>query len=136
MHCESCEKLLKKALSKLEHIKDIDLRYNKEIATIYYNPEININDVINIIRQVGYDATVTNGDYDQEEVSFKKYLRDLKNKNRVERKMLYIAFETFFVLAILELFAYYGSFRTIPDFFVKYAKIKTTESQYGRHACR
>ena len=120
MHCESCEKLLKKALSKLEHIKDIDLRYNNEIATIHYNPEINVNDVINIIRQVGYDATVFSGDYKPEDISFKKYLKDLGSKNRMEREMVYVAFGTFLVLAILELFAYYGFFRTIPDFFVKY----------------
>lgn len=120
MHCESCEKTLKRALSKINHIQEIDLKYNNEIATIKYNPEININEVMNVIRQVGYDATVVDGDYIPSEVKFKHYLSDLKQKNKVEGQLIEVALGTFLILGFLEVIAYFGFFRDIPSFFTKY----------------
>jgi len=120
MHCESCEKSLKKALSKLEHIKEIDLKYSNEVATIKYNPELNINDVIGVIRNVGYDAIVLNGNEDYGEVNFKKYINVLKQKNRVEKHMVYGALGTLLIFGMVEFIAYYGFFNNIPDFFDRF----------------
>ncbi|MBI2672582.1 cation transporter [Candidatus Woesearchaeota archaeon] len=120
MHCESCEKLLKKALSKLGHIKEIDLRYNNEIATIYYNQEINVDKVISIIRESGYDAMPISGDYSINNASIKQFLKDLKNKNKAEGQLIFIALQVFAILALLEGVAYFGFFRNIPNFFNTY----------------
>lgn len=106
MHCEACEKSLKKALSKLDHVKDVDLKYTNELATISYNPELNIDKVIDTIRQVGYDAIIMNGDYSLDDINFKKYIKDLKHKEKVEGKLIYIALGTLLVLSILEIVAY------------------------------
>mgnify|MGYP001567777283 CR=1 FL=1 len=120
MHCESCEKALKKALLKTDHIQGIDLKYNNEIATIHYNPEININEVINVIRQVGYDATVVDKDYVSSEIKFKHYLQDLKQKHKAEGQLLGIAVSTLLILGFLEVIAYFGFFKNIPNFFNAY----------------
>ena len=120
MHCASCEKLLKKALLQIDHIKQVDLSYKNEIATLHYNPEINVNYVISLIRKVGYDAMVIDQDYVTEDVTFTKYLDHLKHKNTVEGKLVWIALGTFVVLSVLEIIAYFGFFRTIPGFFDRF----------------
>ncbi|MBI2498803.1 cation transporter [Candidatus Woesearchaeota archaeon] len=120
MHCEACEKTLKKALSKLDHVKDIDIKYSNELAKISYNPEINVNQAIDIIRQVGYDATVANGDYSSDNINIKGYLKNLKNKEKLEGNLIYLALGTLLVLGILEVIAYYGFFIDIPNFFNRF----------------
>jgi len=120
MHCESCEKVLKKSLSKVDHVLDINLRHNNEIATLTYDSEININGVIDTIRQAGYDATVINGDNIESEVKFKHYLKDLKQKHKVEGRLIGVAVGTLCILAFLEIIAYFGFFKNIPDFFNSY----------------
>src|SRR3989344_2297413 len=120
MHCEACEKVLKKALSRLEHVKDIDLHYNNEIATVSYNPEINVNEIIDIVRQVGYDATIFEGEDTFIDVNFKKYLKILKQKDQLEGQLILISFATLIILSILEVITYFGFFRDIPGFFNRY----------------
>ena len=120
MHCEACEKSLKKAISKLDHVKEVDLKHTNELATISYNPEINIDKVIDAIRQVGYDATVANGDYSLDNINIKGYLKNLKNNEKLEGSLIYLALGTLLVLGLLEVIAYYGFFASIPDFFNRF----------------
>lgn len=120
MHCSSCEKLIKKNLSKVKHIKDIDLSYNNEIATIHYNPEINTNVIIDVIRSIGYDAVVVDKDYISDEINFKKYLKSLKLKNTLEGELIGVVLGTFIFLSLLEIIAYYSFFKDIPEFFGRY----------------
>ncbi len=120
MHCESCEKVLKKNLLRVENIKDINLRYNNEIATIMYENAIDANRVIDVIRTAGYDATVMNGDSINETMNFRRYLEDIKQSNRLEREVILIAIGILISLVLLELIAYFGFFKNIPDFFSKY----------------
>ena len=120
MHCESCEKVLKKNLLRVENIKDINLRYNNEIATIMYENVIDANRVIDVIRTAGYDATVMNGDSINETMNFRRYLEDIKQSNRLEREVILIAIGILISLVLLELIAYFGFFKNIPDFFSKY----------------
>lgn len=120
MHCESCEKVLKKNLFRVENIKDISLRYNNEIAAITYENTIDINKIIDIIRTAGYDATVMNGDSINESVNFKKYLGDIKQSDRIEREVILVAAGILASLALLEAIAYFGFFKNIPGFFSKY----------------
>ena len=122
MHCESCEITLKRAISKIEHIKDVRLNYDNEIAEIDYNPEIGINSVIDTIRAVGYDATVYDGRQKIiDKPNFYQFVNSLfDKKNEVEGNLLKISFLTFFILAILEVVAYYGFFRNLPNFWQTY----------------
>ena len=120
MHCESCEKVLKKNIFRLENIKDITLKYNNEIAVILYENNLDVNKVIDTIRTAGYDATVMNGDSINETVNFKRYLEDIKKSDRVEREVILIAVGILVSLALLESIAYFGFFKNIPNFFSKY----------------
>lgn len=120
MHCESCERTIKKALLRIKNIKGIDLRYNDEIATINYDNDINLSKIIDIIRTSGYDATVINGDEVKDDINFKKYLSDLKKNDRIEREVVLIGLGILVFLALIELIAYFGFFRNIPNFFDKY----------------
>ena len=61
MHCESCEITLKRALSKLDNIKNINLNYNNEIVEIKSDSDLDANSVIETIRKVGYDASLFDG---------------------------------------------------------------------------
>lgn len=120
MHCDSCEKVLKRDISKIENVKDINLKYNNEIATIIYENTLDTNRLVDTIRTAGYDATVMNGDSIDETVNFKKYLEDIKQGNRIEREVILIAAGIFVALILLEAIAYFGFFKNIPNFFNKY----------------
>jgi len=118
MHCESCERTLKRAIGKLPNIQEVKLKYDNEIAEIIYNQEININELIETIRQVGYDATLFNGNNSKEiKPKFEHYINSLfDKKNEVEGKLIFNAAVSFIILLALELIAYYGFFRSIPNF--------------------
>src|SRR3989338_1060579 len=118
MHCESCERTLKRAIGKLPNIQEVKLKYDNEIAEIVYNQEININELIETVRQVGYDATLFNGNNSKEiKPKFEHYINSLfDKKNEVEGKLILNATVSFIILLVLELIAYYGFFRSIPNF--------------------
>ena len=40
MHCEACEKNLKREIGKLNSVREINLSYKNENAEIFFNPEI------------------------------------------------------------------------------------------------
>lgn len=118
MHCESCEKTLKRAISKVDHVENINLKYSNEIAEITYNPEINLDKLIEVIRGVGYDATPLNGDITEiKNPKFSHYINSLLDKkNEVEGSIIKNALLIFVILLGLETIAYYGFFQNIPNF--------------------
>lgn len=122
MHCESCERTLKRAISKVDHVQNINLKYNNEIAEITYNPEINLDKLIEVIRSVGYDATALNGDITEiQNPKFSHYINSLLDKkNEVEGSILKNALLIFLILLGLEAIAYYGFFQNILNFWSKF----------------
>src|SRR3989344_8568927 len=120
MRCLSCEKLLKKAILTLPYISDVKISFTNEIATLNCTKESNLHEIIYIIQQAGYDATLFNGTLPKESTSFKSYIRHLKQKDRVEGKLIIYAISILFILAALEILAYYAFFRNIQNFFNSY----------------
>ncbi|MBS3149452.1 heavy metal translocating P-type ATPase [Candidatus Woesearchaeota archaeon] len=122
MHCESCEITLKRAFKKLNDVKDVKLSYDNEIAEIIYNPDINIDSVIETIRSVGYDATVYDGkNIDIEKPKFSHYVNSLLDKkNEVEGSLIKITILTFITLLGIQAIAYYGFFMDIPEFWSRF----------------
>lgn len=118
MHCEACERTLKRAISKVDHVQSINLRYNNEIAEITYNPEINLDKLIEVIRNVGYDATPLNGDVSEiKNPKFSHYINSLLDKkNEIEGNIIKNTLLIFLILLGLETIAYYGFFQNIPNF--------------------
>ena len=118
MHCESCEKLLKNRLSKVRNIKSVDLTYNNEIADINYEDNLDLNEVINVVREAGYDAISLNNQ--KEKTTLNHYLEDLRKKERIEGKLITFAVILLLVLGLIELIAYYGFFQDMPNFFSRF----------------
>ncbi len=115
MHCEACEKNIKRALSNFDHIKDINLKFNNENAEIFYNPEINVNEVIKIIKNLGYDAS----EKISRKVNFNHFLNELFSGNNIEKEVLLLFFNILIILTISEIVAYLGFFGNVENFFDK-----------------
>jgi len=123
MHCLSCEKVLKKALLRLPYIYDVEIKYTDEIAIIKSNEDLskNVHEVIKVIQQAGYDAMLYNGNVPKEEhANFKSYIKQIKQKDNVEGKIIRYAVAVLFILGALEVLTYYAFFKNIPDFFNSY----------------
>ena len=60
MHCVSCEKRIKDAISNLNGVKDVKVDYTTEKATIDFDPaKVDIKSIMNTIKNVGYQPEET-----------------------------------------------------------------------------
>jgi len=123
MHCLSCEKVLKKALLALPYIQDVKINYTNEIAILTCTQQPNLHEIIQTIQQSGYDATLSNGNPIKEAANatnFKQYVKNIRQRERIEGKIIRYAIAIFFILAALEILAYYAFFQNIQNFFNSY----------------
>ena len=122
MHCLSCEKILKKELLKLPYIHDVEIKYTDEIAIIKSNEDLskNVHEVIKVIQQAGYDAMLYKGSMPKEHANFKSYIKQIKQKDNAESKIIRYSIAVLFILTALEYLAYYAFFKDIPNFFNSY----------------
>ena len=120
MHCEACERTLKRAIEKLTNITNVDLKYTNELAEISYDSEINTNEVIETVRKVGYDAKLDNKNTENE-TKFNHYINSLTNKkNEIEGNLIKNTIISLIILFGIELIAYYGFFTNITNFWSRF----------------
>lgn len=119
MHCEACEKLIKKELSRFNNISNINLNFNNENAEISYNSDLNKKEIINIIESLGYSATENNNQRIIK-INFKNYIKDLLNGKDLEKELVYLFLGTLLVTGFLELVTYYSFLQSTQNAFSQY----------------
>lgn len=118
IECDSCIKLISKALGNKKGVKEFT--FTHEAVDIFHEDSVKPNELIDIIREKGFRADL------QPFVrkTFRERFRDFrenKKKYEVEYMMIKYGLLAFFLLAILDVFAYFAVFKTIPNFISKYA---------------
>lgn len=117
MHCDACEKNIKRVLSNFEDIKDIRLSYTNENAEIFYNSEINVKEIIKTIENLGYDVSEKSI---RLKVNFNHFLKELFSGKSIEKEVTLFFFSLLIILSLTEIISYYAFFINITDFFSKY----------------
>lgn len=107
MSCASCSSRIEKKLSKNEHIKSIVVNLTTSKATLDTDNKIDIDDIIKIIQDMGYDAKL-NQDIIVEDLS-----KSLENK---EFKLILSAILSLPLL--LAMFDMIFNIKYIPNFFM------------------
>lgn len=144
MHCEACERTIKRALHKLDGFVNIDLNYkNKNAKVVFDQRKITLGRILNVIAKKGYEAKYVernvheneldnedSREADEEESNYsfvlkaKRFIQFLLYKDgnySAEREMINIGASTFLTLLFLEGVAYFGFFYSVENFFSKYA---------------
>ena len=55
MHCSHCAKSVEESLKKIDNIKSVKVNLEKKNATITYKNDINIKDVEENIKELGFE---------------------------------------------------------------------------------
>ena len=118
MHCEACEKNLKRAIGQFNHVHNINLKYTDENVEIFYNPELNINEVFSVIKNLGYNPSLIKDEL--KKLKFNNFVNEILYGKNIEKEMLILFFNTLIVLSLVEIISYFGFFTNVPDFFSKY----------------
>ena len=56
MMCEHCQKHVEKALLDVPGVERVEVSLKEKNAKVYSNQELNRNDLINAVKNAGYDA--------------------------------------------------------------------------------
>lgn len=67
MHCASCSSLINKKLNKNEFIKKANVNLSTEKANITFENQIKVDDIIKIIQNLGYEASIENKSKNKED---------------------------------------------------------------------
>src|SRR3989338_2266793 len=116
--CESCVKLMQKRFNSLQGIESVS--FTDDGATIVYNESlIHPEHIKESIRALNFRVSET----PFERKTFPERLRDVKeNKQKYEleyRALVYMGV-TLILMVLLQVFAYFGFLRFIPDFMSNY----------------
>ncbi|MCM2326036.1 MAG: heavy metal translocating P-type ATPase [Candidatus Woesearchaeota archaeon] len=82
MHCASCSTLINRGLVKKEGVKEANVNYGTNKATVLFDDsKLSENDLIEIVKSRGYGATLSEGkiDVEKQEAMQKKEISDLRN---------------------------------------------------------
>lgn len=81
MHCASCSTLINRALSKTEGVSEANVNYATAKARIVYDEnKLSVNDLIKIVQNKGYDASIGGkNDSQDRDASQKKEIDNIKN---------------------------------------------------------
>ncbi|MCF7871645.1 heavy metal translocating P-type ATPase [Candidatus Woesearchaeota archaeon] len=82
MHCASCATLIQRGFSKKDGVKLANVNYSTAKATVEFDDSLlNENDLINIVKSKGYDASLSKGLEDPKK-------QHIKEMNRLKNKLL------------------------------------------------
>lgn len=71
MHCQSCEKLIARAVKDFDGVKDIKVDYATETGEISFDPnKTNIEDIFKAIEEKGYDCSLIDAEKEQEDSEY------------------------------------------------------------------
>jgi Cu+-exporting ATPase len=80
MDCASCAKIIEKTVSKAKGIKKVTVNFATEKAYVEFNEKIDINSIIEVIKDAGYTAEEEKGlGVDGERERREKEIKELKN---------------------------------------------------------
>ncbi len=81
MHCASCSTIIEKALLKTHGIQSANVNFSTAKAVIYHDESLTNEDLIKVIKNKGYDASVLEGDISQNQKKFhEEEIKILKRK--------------------------------------------------------
>ena len=135
MHCNACEKTIKKAVLGISGVERINVNFRNKIAEVNYNSEnMQTQKVLNAIKSKGYNASIYSGNAESiasekidEENSFVEKFSNFGTgiftdfeKFHVERKLLIFSALSLLVVFGLQYAAYFGFFKSIPNFGSRY----------------
>ena len=126
MHCESCTKLLTKAISSLPGVSQVDIGLDTGTATVAYDPaQTDMAAIFSAVEKSGYAAMSAGSPGPAHAftiASLSGFLSRLffdRSRLHMERGMLKTAALTFATLAVLEAVTYYAFFMGMPSFAAK-----------------
>lgn len=82
MHCASCATLIGRGLTKKDGVKEANVNYGTNKATVVYDDsKLKEDDLIQVVKDKGYGAVISNGKIDagKQEMMQKKEIKDLKD---------------------------------------------------------
>lgn len=115
--CESCVKILSKALQK-EGIKQVII--NHDAIEVSHDDNITEKELIRIIQENGYRASLNAFDNKTLFLRVKEFFTN-KEKYEIEYRMIKYSILALAFLCTLDVLAYYALFKNTPDFVAKYA---------------
>ncbi|MDO8537598.1 MAG: heavy-metal-associated domain-containing protein [archaeon] len=135
MHCNACEKTISRTVKNLPGIFGINVNHKNKIAEVSFDSEkASIQQAINAIKSKGYKASIYNGNEQSienektDENSFEEKFSHFGvgiftnfEKFHVERKLLIFSFVSLLIVFGLQYAAYFGFFKSIPNFSTKFA---------------
>src|SRR3989338_4448491 len=118
IECDSCVKVLNKAFQNKKGIMQVIISNN--IIEINHNDEITQEELIKIIKEKGYRASLNAFETKKLSSRIKEFSVN-KNKYEVEHKMIKYSVLTLILLCALDILAYYALFKNVPSFVDRYA---------------
>jgi copper chaperone CopZ len=117
IECESCTKLLSKKFNSITGVNSFV--FSKDSAEIDYDNSVKKEALIKVIKENGFRASEEPFERKTLQERFRE-LKENKKKNSIEISALKYAAASFFIIILIETIAYFGFFRTIPNFLSKY----------------
>ncbi len=117
IECESCIKVITKALQKIQGVEHFEFKHNAVEVT--HDEQVKASDLIGAIQQKGYRASLD----EFHRMTFSERFKDFRKNHQkyaVERTMLKNTILAIVILLALDAFAYFSFLKAIPDFWTKY----------------
>lgn len=128
MHCTSCAGIIERVLKKVPGVKEANVNFAAEKATVIYNESVcKIDDLINAVKKAGYNAIVI----DQADGKFesKKRQREMHALGKKFRFSLILSLPMVYFM-LLDFFKWLPAASTIPPYIGIISFILTTPIQF------
>ncbi|MCB9359005.1 hypothetical protein H6503_03690 [Candidatus Woesearchaeota archaeon] len=117
IECDSCVRIIKKALDKTEGIDSFAIK--QDHIEIMHGENIKQDDLVDVIKSKRFRASLE--PFDRKTVSERiRDMRENKHKYGIELKVFSYAISIFLMLCALDAIAYFLFLKNIPDFIPRY----------------